>query len=296
MALADRDGAATSASPSTTTVPPTRAAANTGRIGVRTHSSKGRLRASRPSSRRPSSNRRPTSSTSRPTETRRSRPVGSSVVPPSAPAPGGTPTPNRNEPDSVWPSTTLTVVQETSYTPVWFVVRSMTIRSSAVTRPAAVRPSGSRTAARESLVFSGSENVRTTCPGAVPSVDPGSGVDDTNPACASAVAGRATTAIAAATVAATRRLVMRPLCPGAMSAISPPRRSYGRPSASGEEPEEGGEELDPPSGDHQHAHQHQDRAARHLDRSPVAPEPSEQSSIPRDAECEEEERYAETEG
>ena len=85
----------------------------------------------------------------------------------------------------------------------------MITRSSAVTRPAVVRPSGSRTVARESLVFSGSENVRITCPGAVPSVDPGSGVDDTNPACASAVAGRARTAIAATTVAATRRLTMR---------------------------------------------------------------------------------------
>ena len=58
-------------------------------------------------------------------------------------------------------------------------------------------------------MFSGSENVRITCPGAVPSVDPGWGVEDTNPACASAVAGRATTAIAASTVAAARRQVMR---------------------------------------------------------------------------------------
>src|SRR6266545_2348950 len=83
----------------------------------------------------------------------------------------------------------------------------MVIRSSAITRPATVRASGWRTVARDSFVFSGSEKVRITCPGAVARVDPGSGVDDTNPACASAVAGRATTAIAANTIAASKRLL-----------------------------------------------------------------------------------------
>ena len=57
------------------------------------------------------------SSTKRPTAIKRSQPVGSSVVPPSALAPGETPTPKANEPESVWPSTRLTVVQSTSYTP-----------------------------------------------------------------------------------------------------------------------------------------------------------------------------------
>src|SRR6266540_2183592 len=80
-----------------------------------------------------------------------------------------------------------------------------------------------------------------------------------------------------------------------MSAICHPRRSHGRPSAAGEDPKEGGEERDPPSGDHQHAHQHQDGTPQHLDRSAVAPEPPEESTRPRDTEREQEERDAASE-
>ena len=102
------------------------------------------------------------SSTRCPTAIRRPQPFGASVVPLTAPAPGETPTPNRNEPESVCPSTRLTVVQSTSYTPGCPDVRSTTIPSSPMTLPATDDPSGVRTATCDRRALTGSENVTLT--------------------------------------------------------------------------------------------------------------------------------------
>src|SRR2546425_1172015 len=76
-----------------------------------------------------------------------------------------------------------------SLTPWAWVVRWSVTPAEPVTLPSTRVPSGVVAAPRESFVLSGSEKSSVTTPGAELSSALGSGVDDTNPACAQAMEG-----------------------------------------------------------------------------------------------------------
>ena len=115
----------------------------------RTQPSGSSRRANHPSSRSPVAKKSPRSSTARAIEISRSVARGDVERPPVS-ALTGTPTPNANDPDNVWPSRRLTVVQETRYSPGVLATSCTAISSGPMTVPLTSFPSGVLTDAPES--------------------------------------------------------------------------------------------------------------------------------------------------
>ena len=187
----------------------------------------GSRRANHPSSKSPVARKSPRSSMARAIEISRSVVRGDVETPPVS-APTGTPTPNANDPDKVWPSRRLTVVQETRYSPGESVASCTAISSGPTTAPSTSAPSGVLTDAPESRTFTGSENRNVTAPGAEASSVPGSGVDERSPAWANATVGSASASPVASASARRMRLAFVSRSPG--TNISPwhPGRSAAR--------------------------------------------------------------------